>query len=735
MLTDQPITSTKDDLLGRAPFARQVASAMLASPKDAKGSFSIGLLGGWGSGKTSVINMVVEALARKGVKKHAKGPAPIIIQFNPWQYPADELLPGQLLHTLAEELQKPAHSERLNKAGKAMEKYRAALTACPPETTVETVAQLRGEPHQALKSAKATASILDRKEKVCRHLRKQDENIYVIMDDIDRLSARRIRHALQLANAVAGFPRMVYLLSFDQEVVATALGKELDGNGWEYLKKFMQVQFMIPAPEGGRIRDILSEYFHAWLATQPNLNYDPAYFEEISPYVFQCVTSIRDVYRFTNTFRYQYQSLGNEVNFVDLLAVTALQLHIPQALPWIQDHRDDLLRGGGLAFHSADAEHQKKLRQAHRRMIAELSEADAKTLISLIGHMFPRYGRNVLDVNGGAFDARFVRMRRICCEEFFDLYFTQSTEKLVITQQEILTTIHDMDAEELRAYTDGLVQEERRNAYLGHLPHYLQDIPAEKLPMFFFEMLWLSRLPEGKTPQDKPFQRSFFHECCYCALRILAQMDDAMRGQTLQDAADAADKNTIPILVTLLQRILSRNPDAESIVMNEVPLRAQLKQLLNKIHAVALDSGWISSHNPLPVLEYWKQADALSFHVYLQKLLTDDSSAATLISCLVQRFDQGMYMEYQFGDMNGMHAFSDEFTRGKAMETVNRLRGTETFRALPEDVQLDCVAFSLMDETQNRVSHQEVLEAYAKWLNPQQAYLDTDTDDANEDDE
>ena len=715
MLSDQPITTAKDDLLGRAPFARQVASALLSCPVNKKGSFAIGLFGGWGSGKTSILNMVLEEIEQRAAKKRADDPDPIIIQFNPWLYPSDELLPGQLLGALAAELKKPKRGDRLNKAGRAMEKYLALMRAYLSPETVQAAGSGEDAPMASSMTDQAQ-SILERKQKIAKHLNKQDKKIYVIMDDIDRLSSKEIRYVLQLASAVAGFPHMVYLLSFDQEVVVSALNKEMDGNGLEYLKKFIQLQFTVPAPDGDRIRDILSEYIIAWLSTQPDLNYDHTYYTNISPYIFQCITTIRDVYRFTNTFRYQYESLGNEVNFVDLMAVTALQLHIPQALPWICEHRDDLLRGGGLAYQSADAAHRQTLRQEHLRMLTELSESDSKTLIPLIGHMFPRYGKNILGVYGEEFDARFVRMRRMCCEEFFDLYFMQSTEKLEITQQEILRTIQEMDAKELHEYISGLDHEDRRNAYLSHLPHYLADIPKDKLPTFFTEVIWLSRLPESKTPKDKPFQRSFFHECCYCALCILAQMEDAAKVQTLKEATDRAEKPTIPALITLLQRILQHNPDADSIEINAETIKTYLRKLLNKIHAIALGGGWMDSHNPLPVLEYWKQADSVSFGVYFQNLLQDDRNAARLVSCLVQRFDHGINMEYQYGDMNGKHAFSREFPLDVAKAAILRLRATDAFLSLPEDVRLDCVALMLMDENLGRVTHQDVLDAYSAWL-------------------
>ncbi len=711
MLSDQPIQTAKDDLLGRTAFAGQIASAMLSCPPGKRGSFVIGLCGKWGSGKTSVINMVTEAMRGRKAGK------PILIQFNPWDYPAEELLPGQLLQTLADELHKSSRGKTLNKAARAMEKYASALETCLPNFSSETVAELRGAaPKKKQKKRSATQRVIKRRNKVYKLLRKQKKKIYVVMDDIDRLSSQRIRNVLQLVKAVAGFPRFVYLLSFDQDVVVGALSKELYGDGRQYLEKFIQVQFDIPAPEPGRIRDILMAYITSWLESYKGLNFDRAYFDEVAPFLFAHILSIRDVYRFINTFRVRYQALGNEVNFVDLLAVSAMQLHAPKVLPWIQAHRDDLLRGGGLNYRSADQIKKKQFKAEHRRMIQSLDEYGGGTLQALIGHMFPRYGKNILDVYADDADPRFVRMRRICCEEFFDLYFTQSLGSLRITQKEIVGVIHEMDAAQLRAYTDSLTGEEHRAAFLNHLPHYLDEIPEERLSLFFHEVLWLSRLPESKNPADKPFQRSFFQECCNTALRILSQMQRYMAEESLKSAVENAGKKTLPILVSVLTSVRRGAPGAENVQLDEEFITAQLRQLMTRVHAVALKDNWLLSHKPMPVLEYWKQTDFMAFRVYFQKLMMDDLNAARLVSVLTQRFDRGEDMEYQFGDMDGKHAFSDLFPQADARDAVLRLKGTEAFRALPEDVRLDSVAFSLMDSYLHRVSQADVMEEYPKWV-------------------
>ncbi|MBE0601033.1 MAG: hypothetical protein IH607_04545, partial [Firmicutes bacterium] len=352
----------------------------------------------------------------------------------------------------------------------------------------------------------------------------------------------------------------------------------------------------------------------------------------------------------------------------------------------------------------------------HRQMIHALDKAGGDTLQTLIGHMFPRYGKTILDVLIDDADPRFVRMRRICCEEFFDLYFTQSPNGLRITQKEIMRVVREMDAAELRGYTDSLTGEEHRAAFLNHLPHYLDEITEERLALFFREVLWLSRLPESKTPADRPFQRGFFQECCNAALRILSQMQRYMAEESLKAAVADAGKASLPILISVLSSIRRGAPGAEAIKIDDDFLAAQLRQLLTRVHSVALRDNWLLSHKPLPVLEYWKQTDAVAFRVYFHKLMTDDLNVARLISVLTQRFDLGEDMEYQFGDMDGKHAFSDLLPQADARSAVLRLRGTEAFRALPEDVRLDCVAFSLMHNDTHRAAQADVTEEYPVWM-------------------
>lgn len=72
---DRPIEAPSEDQLGFGPAARHVAEAIrkMASPD----SFVIGIEGEWGSGKSSFINLVSDALRKPGN-------APEIVRFFPW---------------------------------------------------------------------------------------------------------------------------------------------------------------------------------------------------------------------------------------------------------------------------------------------------------------------------------------------------------------------------------------------------------------------------------------------------------------------------------------------------------------------------------------------------------------------------------------------------------------------------------------------------------------------------
>ena len=74
---DVPIKTINDDELNRADFSIRVAESILNY--DSEECLVLGLMGEWGSGKTSIRNMIFEHINVEN-NKH------VLIKFNPWYF-------------------------------------------------------------------------------------------------------------------------------------------------------------------------------------------------------------------------------------------------------------------------------------------------------------------------------------------------------------------------------------------------------------------------------------------------------------------------------------------------------------------------------------------------------------------------------------------------------------------------------------------------------------------------
>ena len=79
--SDRPIESANQDLLGRLTFSKQLAEAIFKY--GGKDGLVIGLFGKWGTGKTSILNIVVNEINSLSEDSCDK---PIIVKFSPWNY-------------------------------------------------------------------------------------------------------------------------------------------------------------------------------------------------------------------------------------------------------------------------------------------------------------------------------------------------------------------------------------------------------------------------------------------------------------------------------------------------------------------------------------------------------------------------------------------------------------------------------------------------------------------------
>jgi len=101
--SDKPITTNNEDQLNRKGFAKLLAHSL--AHLDSEDTFTVGLFGKWGCGKTSLVNMTLAEIERIQSNKEINKQI-IVVHFEPWNFTdADQLL-NQFFVRLANEFQK-----------------------------------------------------------------------------------------------------------------------------------------------------------------------------------------------------------------------------------------------------------------------------------------------------------------------------------------------------------------------------------------------------------------------------------------------------------------------------------------------------------------------------------------------------------------------------------------------------------------------------------------------------
>lgn len=484
---DAPIVDPKEDRLQRAGFAKQVAASILSV--DATSGFVFGLNGTWGSGKTSVINMIRHHLASAVAEKRI-----VITEFRPWWFSGQEQLIQQYFRHLWSVFKKPDVPGAMAKLGDAFECMGNIFDKLSSAPNVPGSYGWAGRAMQAVafafsSDARARQMSLDEwRGKAIAQLAGQKARLLIVIDDIDRLAPDEIAQMLQVVKAVGNFPNTIYLLSFDVLVVEQALERVQAGSGREYLEKIVQIPIDLPRPDSSALHRLFFAQLDPILEGTPEQIWKPSdwtflFWDVISHYL----ESIRDVNRTLNRLRATYPLIRGEVNGPEFVALQVLYLFEPLLVEYVQSNKKVFVdevsemdgRHGQRQGDRADAE----------KFLDTLRLANREAARAALRRFFPNWAARA-DRTGGYTHhwlSNWRREKRMRHPEVFGLFFTLQVPPGDITAAEmaqILDTTRDpaaFAAELLR-----LVKERRPDGttrardFLDRLQDYTENgIPVE----------------------------------------------------------------------------------------------------------------------------------------------------------------------------------------------------------------------------------------------------------------
>lgn len=415
-LLDAP---TNNDYLHRTDLATNVAHRILSTfkPDEQSGtaSFAIGVVGEWGTGKTTFFGLI---------KQQLKSNQPVILDFTPWRNFDNKSIFVNYFDILSEALQ-PYNPELSSQ----LQTYAKQFIEIDDNLIFKAI-------DFAIKITDGDKSLEKRVKDINESIIELKRQIIVFIDDLDRLDQKEIIEVIKLIRSVADFQNTVFVVAYDKDYVIKALHDFTKHEANTFLEKIFLAEHLLPIINF----DTVCSQFRDLLLKSINTS-DKRYDDELNRYfsidthyvndiLRPCIKSIRDIKRFINTFSSEFQLVSNYVLLDDFLNLSLIKFKFPTLYNRILNESVAFLKIPKSGIYNAVSGSNLVQQECDNSVMDELkfSEEDKLIVKTLFGGSeiegLPTYRNNEID-------DRTIKSIRIASNR--EIYFSLSVWQTKIT--------------------------------------------------------------------------------------------------------------------------------------------------------------------------------------------------------------------------------------------------------------------------------------------------------------
>ncbi|WP_273866251.1 KAP family P-loop NTPase fold protein [Serratia ureilytica] len=562
---DRAIHHKDEDSYGFTHIATELARAIQGIGRE--GSAVIGIEGAWGTGKTSLLNLLRAALAEQPDKQT------FVLTISPWLDGSDTPLVASLLLPVAaiiaaeEERQLPAkkwaHLRRkkalTNTARTLMDYTRATarnlapvahIAALIPDTPDVSGALGAVAESRWLKEKEKTTA--DMRDEIARKIEELDLSFIVLLDDLDRLEPAQAVEVIRLVKSVADFPRFRYLLCYDKAVLSQAISQGLGvQDGSLYLQKIIQLAFALPRPESFALRQQFRDAAIELYQTENEFPPEQSMLADLATVADVYGATLktpREVQTVLNALKFRYAGIRDYVYFPDLCFLQLLRTTNPGLYDWVEEYlseRNVVEAGDG----HVSKEEQKALTDSLKHHLMRYFPAKAHSALELsewvsgISGGLGELPVTLFTRTGPQESARLTAGKRLGSQVYWRYYFAFSAPQNVLSPQVF---------EQLFAIAGQYNQPEKQQELAECLLGYIQSKNLSSRTWFEHILSQLtSPLIEGRTPAECRGLLQFFFD----------NGDDMLaRYQARNGWMSLYDLDTYSVVDRLIQRMVREDP-------------------------------------------------------------------------------------------------------------------------------------------------------------------------------
>lgn len=304
LVRDCAITNQDEDFFGYQKMVNSLLADLYDTDVENE-AFSVGIAGKWGVGKSSFINLLRNSIPQKNG---------LIVDLYPRSSMNLSAISLDFFNSLSDTL-KGYHTGSWH----IVDKYVKSLRCI----------EGKGWFNKTIDAIEVFAKT-DEKERLQNVITEIGRKIFVIIDDLDRLTAPEILEVLKIIDRNGSFKNIIFIVAYDKEYVNAVLRKYLGYEGSEmFTDKYFNFEYSLPAHNFYMERQYVANYIQNKITVNEGdavtKNDLLTVWNRIGGSVVRYLGLMRDVKRFINILMSRLASVKNDVNVEDFIFITLLR--------------------------------------------------------------------------------------------------------------------------------------------------------------------------------------------------------------------------------------------------------------------------------------------------------------------------------------------------------------------------------------------------------------------------
>jgi hypothetical protein len=655
---DNPIEYFEEDVLKRRSYVENICRILQTPTLRESNVFSIN--GEWGSGKTSVKNLILRQFSEIENR-------PIIVDFNPWAFSGQDQVLEAFFSEVAKGIGRGGGNTLVQKlfarlgaylsyGSKLAQAVAAGFAAIDP--TLATGLIVQGAATSLASGAKAAdsyakdlkeiakTSLPELQEQLKVALGKLDRQILIVIDDIDRLTPDHLLLIFQIVKINAGLPGVNYLLLMDRfSVEKTLATRQFEPN---YIEKIVQFEFTLPHIPRREYRRIVREATKIYLGAHIDDNGWKRWDLLWTLGLQRIFTTLRRIKRFFHLLRFYVRVFENnetfEINAVDLLTLEAIRFLSPVGYAAIATHCDfvdedatEILRMQTMAGiwdekpfgHDALAAIERACGKEHWAIVEPL----LKELFPQLGEERPQFDRE-----------DWLREARVCHSLFFRPYFSLLLPENQLNQHEIRLLMESLDEP---AMLEKRVREGCTKAGLTEVIRRLQSRLAQIDPKNVGHLLTILWDEDERRARESAGEDTFSGRHDVQAFTESLLEDRIAEGPRADILADAfARSEALYPLAYLARKSADLAGDERRRAVSQADYEKLKPLLLARFRAWADDGTLVKAPTLGSLVYLWKQLEPEQVREWFRKECQNPERVVRMLEALLWRGSEGTEITY-----------------------------------------------------------------------------------------